>query len=50
VQQVERQLAAVVAADIVGYSRLMEVDEEGTLARLKALYGAFDVKVLVRTS
>jgi len=32
----ERQLAAVVAADIAGYSRLMGADEEGTLARLKA--------------
>jgi len=31
----ERRLAAVVAADMVGYSRLMEVDEAGTLARLK---------------
>jgi adenylate cyclase len=31
----ERRLAAVVAADMVGYSRLMEVDEVGTLARLK---------------
>jgi adenylate cyclase len=31
----ERRLAAVLAADVVGYSRLMEVDETGTLARLK---------------
>jgi len=31
----ERRLAAVVSADMVGYSRLMEVDEAGTLARLK---------------
>jgi adenylate cyclase len=31
----ERRLAAVVAADMVGYSRLMELDETGTLARLK---------------
>src|SRR5215210_7956641 len=30
----ERRLAAVLAADMVGYSRLMEVDETGTLARL----------------
>jgi adenylate cyclase len=35
-QQAERQLAAVVAADIAGYSRLMGADEEGTLAQLKA--------------
>ena len=32
---VERRLAAVLAADVVGYSRLMEIDETGTLARLK---------------
>ena len=32
---VERRLAAILAADVVGYSRLMEVDEAGTLARLK---------------
>jgi adenylate cyclase len=31
----ERRLAAVFAADMVGYSRLMEADELGTLARLK---------------
>jgi adenylate cyclase len=32
-----RRLAAILAADVAGYSRLMGVDEEGTLARLKAL-------------
>ena len=32
-----RRLAAIFAADVVGYSRLMGVDEEGTLERLKAL-------------
>ncbi len=31
-----RRLAAILAADMVGYSRLMEADESGTLARLKA--------------
>ncbi len=31
----ERRLAAILAADMVGYSRLMETDETGTLARLK---------------
>ena len=36
-RNVERRLAAVLAADVVGYSRLMEVDEAGTLARLKAV-------------
>jgi adenylate cyclase len=34
---VERRLAAILAADVVGYSRLMEADEAGTHARLKAL-------------
>ena len=33
----ERRLAAVLAADVAGYSRLMGADEEGTLARLKAV-------------
>ncbi|WP_238296919.1 adenylate/guanylate cyclase domain-containing protein, partial [Methylobacterium soli] len=33
----ERHLAAILIADIVGYSRLMGVNEEGTLRRLKAL-------------
>jgi len=32
-----RRLAAILAADVAGYSRLMGADEEGTLARLKAL-------------
>ena len=36
-QSVERKLAAILAADVVGYSRLMGADETGTLARLKAL-------------
>ncbi len=33
----QRRLAAILAADVAGYSRLMGADEEGTLARLKAL-------------
>jgi TolB-like protein/class 3 adenylate cyclase len=32
----ERRLAAILAADVVGYSRLMEADEAGTFARLRA--------------
>ena len=36
-REVERRLAAIVAADVVGYSRLMEADESGTLAQLKSL-------------
>jgi TolB-like protein/class 3 adenylate cyclase len=36
-ERVERRLAAILAADVAGYSRLMGVDEEGTLAALKGL-------------
>src|SRR6201988_2314584 len=35
--RVERRLAAILAADVAGYSRLMGTDEEGTLATLKAI-------------
>jgi adenylate cyclase len=38
-QRTERKLAAILAADVVGYSRLMGHDEEGTLRRLKAHLG-----------
>jgi adenylate cyclase len=37
--RVRRRLAAILAADVVGYSRLMEMDEAGTLAALKARRG-----------
>src|SRR5271170_7136832 len=37
--RVERRLAAILAADVAGYSRLMGVDEEGTLRRLNAHRG-----------
>jgi TolB-like protein/class 3 adenylate cyclase len=41
-----RRLAAILAADVAGYSRLMGVDEEGTHERLKALrYELFDPKI-----
>ena len=36
-ERVERRLAAVLAADVAGYSRLMGADEEGTLAALKSI-------------
>jgi len=36
-ERVERRLTAILAADVVGYSRLMGADEEGTLAALKAI-------------
>ena len=35
--RLERRLAAILAADVAGYSRLMEADESGTFARLKLL-------------
>src|SRR5690242_19216596 len=35
--RVQRRLAAILAADVAGYSRLMGADEEGTLAALKEL-------------
>jgi hypothetical protein len=34
--RVDRRLAAIMAGDIAGYSRLMSADEEGTLGQLKA--------------
>jgi adenylate cyclase len=36
-----RRLAAILAADVAGYSRLMGADEEGTLERLKAGFGMY---------
>jgi adenylate cyclase len=33
----ERRLAAILVADVVGYSRLIRADEEGTIAAFKAL-------------
>jgi adenylate cyclase len=36
-QRPQRQLSAILAADVAGYSRLIGLDEEGTLARLKEL-------------
>ena len=39
--RVERKLAAILAADVVGYSRLVGADEAGTIARLKALRKEF---------
>jgi len=34
-EQPERRLAAILAADVAGYSRLIGADEEGTLGRLR---------------
>jgi adenylate cyclase len=38
----ERKLVAILAADVAGYSRLMESDEEGTLARLSSFRSVTD--------
>ena len=37
VESLTRRLSAILAADVVGYSRLIRTDEEGTLAALKAV-------------
>ena len=36
----QRRLAAILVADVVGYSRLVRADEDGILGRLKDLHGA----------
>ena len=40
-ERVERRLAAILAADVAGYSRLMGIDEVGTLRALKAIRREF---------
>ena len=35
-ERLQRRLAAILSADVVGYSRLMGIDEAGTLSRLNA--------------
>jgi class 3 adenylate cyclase/pimeloyl-ACP methyl ester carboxylesterase len=45
-ERVERRLAAIFAADVAGFSRLTEADEEGTVAALKAFrHGLIEPKV-----
>jgi class 3 adenylate cyclase len=45
-EAVSRRLAAIVAADVAGYSRLMAADEEGTRTRLKSRrHGLIDPKI-----
>ena len=41
--RVERRLTAILMADVVGYSRLMGADDEGTLAQLKTHHDALVV-------
>ncbi|MFL4990428.1 MAG: adenylate/guanylate cyclase domain-containing protein, partial [Microvirga sp.] len=38
--RIERRLAAIMAADVVGYSRLVEQDEEGTLLAFRDIRGS----------
>ncbi len=46
----ERRLAAIMVTDVVGYSRLIRSDEEGTLAALKALRAdLIDPKIALST-
>ena len=37
-RRAERSLVAILAADVAGYSRLIGLDEEGTLGRLRTLH------------
>ena len=37
-QRAQRRLVAILVADIVGYSRLIEADEEGTRTRIRSLH------------
>jgi len=47
--RVERRLAAILAADVAGYSRLMGADEVGTLAALRAVQGLSRASLWVGT-
>src|SRR6516162_9759561 len=40
-ERLQRRLAAILSADVVGYSRLMSIDEAATLSRLNALRREF---------
>lgn len=44
----EHRLAAILAADVVGYSRLMGGDEKGTLATLNSHRNYIDAQVALR--
>jgi TolB-like protein/class 3 adenylate cyclase/Tfp pilus assembly protein PilF len=45
---IKRKLTAILAADVVGYSRLVGADEEDTLSRLRALRGALIDPTVIR--
>ena len=46
----QRRLTAILSADVVGYSGLMEADEAGTLERLKANRRASSIRASPRTA
>ena len=48
--RVERRLAAILAADVVGYSRQMGADEAGTLAALSGTERPFSTQPSPRTT
>ena len=43
-----RRLSAIFSADLVGYSRLMEIDEVNTLSRLKSLHINIELSLLAK--
>ena len=47
-ERIERRLAAIFVADVAGYSRLMSIDERGTLRILTAYRAIMDGKILER--
>ena len=49
-ERVERKLAAILAADVAGYSRLAGADAERTLARLRALRVLIDPAIAAHHS
>ena len=47
-ERLQRRLAAILAADVVGYSRMVEADESGTVARLKSLQSELIMPMIAR--
>ena len=47
-ERLQRRLAAILAADVVGYSRMVEADEAGTVARLKSLQSELIMPMIAR--
>lgn len=47
-ERIQRRLAAILAADVVGYSRLVEADEAGTFTRLRSLQSELIVPMVAK--